>query len=209
MVSGRVERGNTRRVGNCGISRPTRICLCGVGVVNVPVKVTSSDLNRVSKKRGKRDIIKRRVSSRCKGPGSGVEGGGSGGHGGKGGKDEMDVEGEGDREGSDVSHPRGSRFAREERERIGGEDERKSLTGCEGTEVSMKTVGAQESIEGDEMREKMGLQDGTRQKSVSHLLGKVDNGDNGGPRMQGRDGRGSRGGGWSGGSLDNGDEEGT
>ncbi len=28
MVSGRVERGNTRRVGNCGISRPTRICLC-------------------------------------------------------------------------------------------------------------------------------------------------------------------------------------
>ena len=49
MVSGRVERGNTRRVGNCGISRPTRICLCGVGVVSVPVKTTSSDLTRVSK----------------------------------------------------------------------------------------------------------------------------------------------------------------
>ena len=34
-------------------------------------------------------------------------------HGGEGGKNEMDVEGEGDREGSDVSHPRGLRFARE------------------------------------------------------------------------------------------------
>ena len=31
MVSGRVERGNSRRVGNCGISRPTRICLWGGG----------------------------------------------------------------------------------------------------------------------------------------------------------------------------------
>jgi hypothetical protein len=37
----------------------------------------------------------------------------------------MNVEGEGDREGSDVSHPRGPRFAR-------GENERKSLDGvCE------------------------------------------------------------------------------
>ena len=43
----------------------------------------------------------------------------------------MDVEGEGDSKGSDVSHPRGPRFAREKRERIGGEKERKSLTGCE------------------------------------------------------------------------------
>jgi hypothetical protein len=42
-----------------------------------------------------------------------------------------------DREGSDVSHPRGTRFAREEREGIGGENERKSLTGCEGMEVVM------------------------------------------------------------------------
>ena len=47
----------------------------------------------------------------------------------------MNVEGEGDREGSDVSHPRGARLAREEREWIGGENERKSLTGCEGMEV--------------------------------------------------------------------------
>ena len=30
-------------------------------------------------------------------------------HGGEGGKNEMNVEGEGDREGSDVSHPRGTR----------------------------------------------------------------------------------------------------
>jgi hypothetical protein len=50
MVSGMVERGNVRRVGNCGISRPTRICLCGEGVVSVPLKATTSDLNRVSKK---------------------------------------------------------------------------------------------------------------------------------------------------------------
>ena len=42
-------------------------------------------------------------------------------HGGEGGGNEMNVEGEGDREGSDVSHPRGVRFAREEREGIGGE----------------------------------------------------------------------------------------
>ena len=44
-------------------------------------------------------------------------------HGGEGGENEMDVEGEDDREGGDVSHPRGPRFAREERERIGGENE--------------------------------------------------------------------------------------
>jgi len=39
-------------------------------------------------------------------------------HGGKGGENEMNVEVEGDREGSDVSHPRGVRFVREEREGI-------------------------------------------------------------------------------------------
>ena len=44
--------------------------------------------------------------------------------GGEWGENEMNVEGEGDREGSDVTHPRSSRFAREERERIGGEKER-------------------------------------------------------------------------------------
>jgi len=49
----------------------------------------------------------------------------------------MNVEGEGDREGSDKTHPGGPRFAREEREGIGGEDERKSLTGCEGMEVGV------------------------------------------------------------------------
>ena len=57
-----------------------------------------------------------------------------------GGENEMNVEGEGDREGSDLPHPRGPRFAREEREGIGGENERKSLTGCEGMEVDMQTV---------------------------------------------------------------------
>ena len=52
MVSGRVERGNTRRVGNCGISRPLEheSVFGEVGVVNVSLKTTSSDLNRVSKK---------------------------------------------------------------------------------------------------------------------------------------------------------------
>ena len=58
-------------------------------------------------------------------------------HGGERGKNEMNVEVEGDGEGSDVSHPRGARFVREEREGIGGENERKSLTGCEGMEVVM------------------------------------------------------------------------
>ena len=98
----------------------------------------------------KRNIIKRRESSRCKCPDSDVEGGGADGegegrkgrevegeserpwrrtrrtsashieesHGGEGGKNEMDVEGEGDREGSDVSHPRGPRFAREVSTRV-------------------------------------------------------------------------------------------
>ncbi len=55
----------------------------------------------------------------------------------RGGGNEMNVEGEGDREGSDVSHPRDARFAREEREGIGGENERKSLTGCQGMEVGV------------------------------------------------------------------------
>jgi hypothetical protein len=49
MVSGRVESNVTP--GGSGISRPTRICLGGeVGVVSVPLKTTSSDLNHVSKK---------------------------------------------------------------------------------------------------------------------------------------------------------------
>jgi hypothetical protein len=48
MVSGRVESRETP--GGSGISRPTRICLGEVGVVSVPLKATSSDLNRVSKK---------------------------------------------------------------------------------------------------------------------------------------------------------------
>jgi hypothetical protein len=48
MVSGRVESRETP--GGSGISRPTRICLGEVGVVSLPLKVTSSDLNRVSKK---------------------------------------------------------------------------------------------------------------------------------------------------------------
>jgi len=58
-------------------------------------------------------------------------------HGDEGRKNEMNVEGEGDREGSDVSHPRGAMFVIEEREGIGGENERKSLTGCEGMEVGV------------------------------------------------------------------------
>ncbi len=82
----------------------------------------------------------------------------------------MDVEVEVDREGSDVSHPRGPKFAREERERIGGENERKSVTWCEGMKVDMKTVNGQERIEGDDASETMGLQDGTRQKSVCLIV---------------------------------------
>ncbi len=59
-----------------------------------------------------------------------------------GGDNEMNVEGEGDREGSDVSHPRGPRFDREEREGIGGENKRDG-----GTERS--SVGPfRESMEG-------------------------------------------------------------
>jgi hypothetical protein len=65
-------------------------------------------------------------------------------HGGGGGANEMNVEVEGDREGSDVTHPRGPRFAREEREGIGGGNEKKSLTGCKGMEVDIQTVIAQE-----------------------------------------------------------------
>ena len=59
-------------------------------------------------------------------------------HGGETGKNEMNVEVEDDREGSDVSNPRGPRFAREVKKRIGGENERKSLTGCEGMEVECR-----------------------------------------------------------------------
>jgi hypothetical protein len=73
----------------------------------------------------------------------------------------MNVEDEGDREGSDVPHPRGPRFVREEREGIGGENERKSLKGCEGMQVDIQTVRVQENIEGGEVSEKMGLPGGT------------------------------------------------
>jgi len=63
---------------------------------------------------------------------------------------------------------------REKRERIGGENEKKSLTGGEGMEVIMKTVSAQERIEGGEVTEKMGLEDGKRVcVSSPRHLGKV------------------------------------
>ena len=52
MVSGRVERGNTRGEGS---PSQHESAFGEVGVVIVSLKTTSSDLNRVSKK----DIIKR------------------------------------------------------------------------------------------------------------------------------------------------------
>ena len=52
MVSGRVERGNTRGEGS---PDQYEFAFGEVGVVNVSLKPTSSDLNHVSKK----DIIKR------------------------------------------------------------------------------------------------------------------------------------------------------
>jgi hypothetical protein len=51
MVSGRVERGNTQGEGSPGQHETV---FGEVGVVSVPLKSTSSDLNHVSKK----DIIK-------------------------------------------------------------------------------------------------------------------------------------------------------
>jgi hypothetical protein len=56
-----------------------------------------------------------------------------------------------------VSQPRGTRFAREERERVRGEDERKSIPGGEGEEVSVETVSAQEGVEGGKVRSEVGL----------------------------------------------------
>jgi hypothetical protein len=85
---------------------------------------------------------------------------------GGGGKDKVDVEGKGDREGGDVSYPRGPRFGREKRERVRGEKVRKSLTGGEGVEVGVETVCVQERVEGGEVRSEVGLVDGTRKKSV-------------------------------------------
>ena len=58
-------------------------------------------------------------------------------HGVEGGESEMNVEGQGDGERGDVTHPRGPRFVREEREGIRRKNERKSLTGGEGVEVGM------------------------------------------------------------------------
>jgi hypothetical protein len=51
-----------------------------------------------------------------------------------------------------------------DREGIGGENERKSLTGCDVMEVDIQTVSSQENIEGGEVSEKMGLEGGTRKK---------------------------------------------
>jgi hypothetical protein len=48
MVSGRIE--NSETPGGSGFSRPTQSTFGEVGVVNVPLKGTSSDLNPVSKK---------------------------------------------------------------------------------------------------------------------------------------------------------------
>jgi hypothetical protein len=68
-----------------------------------------------------------------------------------------DVEGKSDREGGDVTHPRGPRFAREKGERVGGKEERKSMSGVEGVEVGVKTVSAQKNVEGGEVRTEVGL----------------------------------------------------
>ena len=55
----------------------------------------------------------------------------------------MDVEGEIDREGGGVTHPRGPKFPREKGERVRGKEQRKSLSGVEGVEVGVKTVSSQ------------------------------------------------------------------
>jgi hypothetical protein len=70
---------------------------------------------------------------------------------------DVDVESMSDRERSDVTHPRGPRFAREKGERVGGKEERKSLSGVEGVEVGVKAVSAQKSVEGGEVRTEVGL----------------------------------------------------
>ncbi len=49
-------------------------------------------------------------------------------------KDEVDIEGETDGEGGDVSYPRTPRFTREKGVGVRGEDERKTLTEREGSE---------------------------------------------------------------------------
>ena len=55
----------------------------------------------------------------------------------------MNVEGEGDREGSDVSHPRGTRFVREERKRV--------------QEVGVETVREPEGVDDGKVRIEVGL----------------------------------------------------
>jgi hypothetical protein len=70
---------------------------------------------------------------------------------------EVNVEGKSDREGGDVEHPRGTRFAREKRGRFRGENERKSSLGGEGVEVGVETVSAQEGVEGVKVRSEVGL----------------------------------------------------
>jgi hypothetical protein len=54
-----------------------------------------------------------------------------------GGKDEVDVKGEDDREGGDVTHPRGPRFAGEMGEGVRGENEGVPLAGDEDSEVGV------------------------------------------------------------------------
>jgi hypothetical protein len=123
--SGRVESRETPP--GSGISRPTRSCLGGGGSRQCAVEsyifgsqpcVQKGTSSRGSRGEKPQDVIAQtQVSRKVEGPtvkeGAGI------------------VEGETGR-WSDVSHPRGARFAREEREGIGGENERKSLTGYEG-----------------------------------------------------------------------------
>ena len=74
MVSGRVKRGNTRRVGNCGISRPTRIWFWGCGSRQCAAESYIFGPQPCVQKGASSRV--RRKTSRCKDPGSGVDGGG-------------------------------------------------------------------------------------------------------------------------------------
>ena len=79
-------------------------------------------------------------------------------------EDDEDVKGEGDGDGGDPVYPSSTTLAREDGERVRGEEKRDSLWGGKGVNVGLKTPGLEERVKEGEVFNKVRLKNRTREK---------------------------------------------
>jgi hypothetical protein len=78
----------------------------------------------------------------------------------------VNVESEGEGEGSDVTHPGGAKFAGEKRGGVRGEEKRDALARGEGEEAGVETVSVEKGVQRVEMSVEARLKGRTGEKSV-------------------------------------------